>query len=394
MPVKGITDTQGAFPQIGRIFKGAPKTPNMAGKDLTYFRFASDNEAIVRDFYAAYGPEPRAINFFLAGWSVWYEQYAADKLKWRADGYEDGAILVLHRLPDGTMSEEPIVYNQEIHGTGKIYTRIDMVIPELMRIATVNFTSTSFYDAMQLSANLNQVQTLAQLNGVSVERIPLTLYRQEVARNVRIQGRPARKTMWLCFIRIHDGYAKLQLTHQMTLTDASIGADAREAPVYLLEPEDVSEEGDEVVVDSGAVSVSAREPAPEGDPTKLPWPEGKRFVIPTTVTKDWLASLEPGYRITMRDAMRIGAELFPERFNVGLHAYNAFVAYVLVDDPEDEEAKQTARKEWPMDRVISLNTLRRAVAGLEKVMDTIPEKPPTDPDDDANWEDVNDLFPL
>ena len=50
MPIKGLTNGEMDFPEIGRLRKGAPKTQaDRPGKDLTYFRFEADELARLVD---------------------------------------------------------------------------------------------------------------------------------------------------------------------------------------------------------------------------------------------------------------------------------------------------------------------------------------------------------
>ena len=86
MPIKGLTDRQAAFPEIGRIRKGAPKTEEgYVGKDLEYFRIELDTEEeeSAEILKKAYPENPAELNILLPFNSVdenfdaWREQYVA-----------------------------------------------------------------------------------------------------------------------------------------------------------------------------------------------------------------------------------------------------------------------------------------------------------------------------
>jgi hypothetical protein len=49
---------------LGKLRKGAEKRPNAPGRDLEYFRFTSDNDAVVRAFREAYGDKPDSLEVY------------------------------------------------------------------------------------------------------------------------------------------------------------------------------------------------------------------------------------------------------------------------------------------------------------------------------------------
>ena len=96
MPIYGLTDRGLAFPEIGRIRKGAAKDPNknQPGADLTYFRVVFDASEVdaQQSFSQTYASEPRLINIvfpfndFDSQASFWLEAYNSGRMVARSDG--------------------------------------------------------------------------------------------------------------------------------------------------------------------------------------------------------------------------------------------------------------------------------------------------------------------
>ena len=93
-PIRGLTNKQPQFPEIGQLRKGAPKpkNSNAPGKDLTYFRFTSEVDGVMAKFYEFYDSEPRTIHVYLPfrtveeNFEAWQEHWVAGGLKHRCDG--------------------------------------------------------------------------------------------------------------------------------------------------------------------------------------------------------------------------------------------------------------------------------------------------------------------
>ena len=67
MGIYGVTNRaalEERFPVIGKLRKGGPKQNNQFGKDLEYFRFTSDNDAVVKAFRQAYGDQPDTLDVY------------------------------------------------------------------------------------------------------------------------------------------------------------------------------------------------------------------------------------------------------------------------------------------------------------------------------------------
>ena len=183
MPIKGLTDRPAAFPEIGRIRKGAPKEPDKPGKDLKYFRVEFDDEEkkATAIFKNTYGDEPSELNILLPFNSVdenfdaWREAYVAGGLVHRCDGErvwyeidpESGEQLVVNRIP-----EEQCDRSTKCKPTG----RLKVLIPELQRLAYLTVLTGSTHDVMNIS---RQLEALLQING-KLAGVPLKLRRRPV----------------------------------------------------------------------------------------------------------------------------------------------------------------------------------------------------------------------
>ena len=95
MPIKGITDREERFPEIGQIRKGAPKNDKgYVGKDLDYFRVEFDEQEkdAAKLFNSIYGDKPQEIIVVLAFdevdrvWDAYLEAYTAGRMVARSDG--------------------------------------------------------------------------------------------------------------------------------------------------------------------------------------------------------------------------------------------------------------------------------------------------------------------
>jgi hypothetical protein len=92
MPIKGLTDRNAGFPQIGVLRKGAPKAEKGPGRDLEHFRFDADDREAAAAFAAIYGDEPRTVRVYVPyattdeNFEAWREDWIASSLKHRCDG--------------------------------------------------------------------------------------------------------------------------------------------------------------------------------------------------------------------------------------------------------------------------------------------------------------------
>jgi hypothetical protein len=198
MPIYGVSDRESVEPRfrnIGKLRKGSPKQSNgQVGKDLTYFRFTSNNPAVVKAFTAAYGEEPRELAVFLPynemerNFSSWRELYGGNGLvKVRCDGenhvdWIDGAQHHHGRRP---CTKEFKDTANRCQGCPLVPVgRLSVILPELWKaghIGLVTMETHSWNDIPEISGKLVQYEPLAGK--------PFTLWREE-----KKVGAPNKKT--------------------------------------------------------------------------------------------------------------------------------------------------------------------------------------------------------
>ena len=216
MPIKGLTDRgMPTFPQIGSIRKGARKTQkNRPGADLTYFRYVplEGEEQAAELFAQVYGDEPREINVFLPfdeierNFETWMERHTAGALHCRGDGES----AVLWRDEKGTMHHEPkkcpSPYCEGCKETG----RLKIIIPELRRLAYVVVHTTSKWDIVELTANLEAIR---RLTGNGLKGIPLVLKRRprSISTPVGKKTDRVRREKWLLSLEADPRWVQAQI---------------------------------------------------------------------------------------------------------------------------------------------------------------------------------------
>jgi len=231
MPIKGLTDQEAAFPEIGILRKGAEKKPNAPGEDLTYFRFTSTDGAALKTFRAAYGEEPRDINVYLPYASA-EENFSSFREHWVAGGLKhrcDGETCLVWQDEHGAYSTE----KKPCPGQCKPVGRLAVVIPELKRLAFVTVLTTSLHDIMTLTQNLRALELLrGDLRG-----IPLVLRRRPRSVSTPRGKKRVRQEKWLLTLEAAPEWVALQLAaqHAAALPQLPSG----ELP-DLVAPEDVN----------------------------------------------------------------------------------------------------------------------------------------------------------
>lgn len=219
MGIKGLTDTVASFPCIGTLRKGAKKTQeNAPGKDLSYFRFTSDDPAAEKMFTDAYGAEPREINVYLPfpttdeNASFWFEHWVAGGLKWRGDG----ETLVMWQDEKGEYQHTP---KPQPENEGKPTGRLMVIIPELQRLAYVTVQTTSWHDCRELSANLRAAEVTANQMGKDLMGIPFKLTRvgREISTPSGKGGKRARREKWLLHLEVGPTWFRKQLAESQRL---------------------------------------------------------------------------------------------------------------------------------------------------------------------------------
>lgn len=254
MPIKGLTNRQLAFPEIGSIRKGAAKEEgkNMPGRDLTYFRVEFDEREVeaAAKFKAAYAEKPTEINIVLpfndipAMWDAWYEAYVAGRMIARSDG-EFFTYLVDHKTGEQLVKNgQPITPHRDIVGEyttqrGKVEKiqmkptgRLKVIIPELQRLAYLTVHTTSIYDIANISS---QLEAIAHINGGRIAGVPLVLRRRPKKISTPTATGRARLTKWMLSIEADPEYVKAKLVEIKHLALPGNGL------ALLPEPEDEGE---------------------------------------------------------------------------------------------------------------------------------------------------------
>lgn len=232
---------EAAFPCVGKLRKGGVKPENSKapGKDLTYFRFDSDDQRAMTHFQAAYGDQPSQVNVFLPhqtaaqNFSCWQEAYLAGGMLHRCDG--ETCVVWL----DGTKYRtDP----KPCPGGCKEIGRLMVIIPELQRFAYVTVETHSIHDIIRLQENLQAVEFLrGDLRG-----IPFILKRTPVEISTPgADGKRARREKWLLSIEVDPAWAALQLEsmHRAALTAGGVTVDESRmlTTAYVEDDEDEDE---------------------------------------------------------------------------------------------------------------------------------------------------------
>lgn len=270
MPIKGLTDRGLAFPQIGVIRKGAPKGQNAPGRDLPYFRveFDENEVAAAETFRMTYTDQPKQIRVVFPFnevdrvWDAYLEAYTASRLLARSDGEtliywrKEGRVLVAGGRATTTeeiefpirLSKEkyekrkmqlvegsPVQYIEGMVFGGTTKTpaiakpvgRLRVVIPELKRLATLTFMTTSKRDIMAMggpdSGELGSIVRVCQSVKVPFAGVPLILKRRQEDVSVpQDDGTAMRVKKWLVHIEPDPEFvARLNIAmHRLAMPEA------------------------------------------------------------------------------------------------------------------------------------------------------------------------------
>ena len=244
MPIKGLTDQPMQFVEIGQLRKGAPKKKDRPGEDLTYFRatFLEGEEEAAVMFEEEYGGEPQEINIRLPfntvgeNFDAWREVYVQGGLVHRCDGeyvqYEvdpsTGSILVMNGLgADG----KPVKCDgsADCQPTG----RLKVIVPELRRLAFMTVLTTSLWDILNIS---RQLEAIRHINGGQLQRVPLVLKRRprEISTPSGSGGKRARRTKWLLSVEADPAWVETRIL-------AATEAEPLALPPGMPEPENGNE---------------------------------------------------------------------------------------------------------------------------------------------------------
>lgn len=209
MGIVGLTTNGGAFPRIGELRKGGEKVdPKRPGPDLTYFRFTSQNDAVVKKFAAVYPGQPQSVNVFFPyattdeNFEAWQEEWGAGSLKHRCDGEY---VVMIQRNGEYV---QPAPKTVKCPGNCKQVGRLKVIIPELGRLAYVVALTTSIWDITEVHSNLTAYEALrGDLRG-----IPFILSRVPRMISTPTKDGRVRREKWLWHIEAAPEWVQAQLS--------------------------------------------------------------------------------------------------------------------------------------------------------------------------------------
>ncbi len=179
--IKGLTDVVlPRFPNLGRLRKGGEKQNGQYGKDLTYFRFTSERDEIVKAFTDAYGPQPAALHVYLPyanlddNFAAWKEHWVAGGLQHRCDG--ETCVIWLDKA-SGKYQNTPRACPGGCDEVG----RLTVILPELLRAGYVGYVTLethSLHDIMDITASLLAVSEARTGNALGLRGIEFILRRK------------------------------------------------------------------------------------------------------------------------------------------------------------------------------------------------------------------------
>ena len=316
--IKGLTDNViPRFPRLGKLRKGGekPATGNKPGAELSYFRFTSENPAIVGAFHDAYGTQPAMLRVYLPypstemNFSTWKEAWAAGGLVHRCDG----ETCQIWRTPDGKYSQEP----KPCPGGCKEVGRLEVILPELITAGFVGYVTLethSLHDLMNITATLEAVRQSAQDRPNGLQGIEFVLRRKkERISTPDGKGGRATREKWLVSIEPVPSWAQTYLA----MASSTLAIDAPR--VDLLTGEIMDDDEDDDVIEGAVVE---RQPEQSSGAGKQPQdPPG------FSVWADW-----------MRPEHAIAWGMSQDVFDHQKHAENAYAKCKEACKPADARA--------------------------------------------------------
>lgn len=251
MGIQGLTGLGPRLPEIGKLFKGAPKETRskngkeyqVFGKELDHWRFESKNPLVARLFAEAFaedGGKPRHIPVFLpfasvdANFQAWKEAYTTSGIQHRCD--DKTCVLWLDPITKSYRTD-PIpcptlgMTKEEAKFAGcKAVGRLQIIIPALNQIGCVTVETHSKYDIRHLDQALHGYQTLRG-GKPSLRDIPFVLSRVETEIDTPSFGKTKK---WLVRLTVEQSWAEKYLSQQgrqslMAIETAEIVSDADES---------------------------------------------------------------------------------------------------------------------------------------------------------------------
>jgi hypothetical protein len=234
MPIKGVTDRNRVrIPTIGHLRKGTEKINGKLGKDLDdHFRFDSDDPELVERFYELYGDKPNYIRVSLPYPEVrqnfdpyleeWRSTSQGGLLLRRCDGEQQVKHLIDKSNPPA-YSYEPKPCDRVGNGgcACKNTTRLGVFVSELEVFGLVVVHSTSLYDALRLSEQLNALYLARQ----DLSYMPLELYRTlEEVTTTDNKGKKYKAEKGLLNVRLQPGQATRWVFNERQRSNAAHAA--------------------------------------------------------------------------------------------------------------------------------------------------------------------------
>ena len=184
--IQGLTDKNSLtprLPRLGRLRKGGAKQEkngkSVFGKDLEYFRFTSENPAVVSAFTKEYHEQPNNLHVFMPFatrdecFPTWKEAWDASTLLHRCDG----------RTCEIWWDAQRKVYSREpkpCPGGCKEVGRLEVVLPELFRsgfVGTVTMETHGKNDMMAIASCLDKVEIERTEHGLDLRGVGFILRR-------------------------------------------------------------------------------------------------------------------------------------------------------------------------------------------------------------------------
>lgn len=387
-----------AFPEVAILRKGSPKRKNknggypefIQGTDLgNVFRLAflpgTDHhkqafESIyctkefgaVKKVYGSDYAEPEGYEVArlrccvvtrsaLDAWEWGNEAYNAGRLVARAD---DEKFLMMRDPTNGTFlvqDGEPytpytvgqtIDYKNAKGATVKLpiktHGRLRLLLYNFGRMVYVTLKTTSFYDRLNITANLAAIQFLAEtLNNGNAAGIPFYIYRrqQEVVWN-KPDGSAQRVKKWVVNIEADPEWVASAMARLSRFALGDGGAPlSLPAPVEISTPIDPAQDGEDEAEPGQAEDIIEGEAEAEPQPE----PEGEPFQTrpyKPEVVKEKLASLSARYaQYKTTDTERLALDsVLGTTFNGNADHERALCEYLFGHEPEPHE--QMAMIKW------------------------------------------------
>jgi len=252
MAIKGLTDRNMAFPQIGNIRKGGKKGEHAPGRDLTFFRVEIDERETETAalFLKAYGDKPTDINIVLPFneiercWDPFCEAYVAGRMVARSDGenflFKVSLTTGEVEVQDGVSTKDgkPVPHKEILGKVGKTdikcrpVGRLKVIIPELRRAAYFVVHTTSVIDVRNIS---EQLAAIKSVNGGQIVGVPLVLRRRPQmvsCPDLDNPGKKVRREKWMLSIEADPKWMALKLS---AMDRAALPAGFTQAPLEIEE---------------------------------------------------------------------------------------------------------------------------------------------------------------